>query len=189
MKLKKLLAIGLVCSLAVGMASGCSLSKNNANDGKIRISVGKWPEKGTESYEVKQKQVERFQEKYPDIEVTGDTYAYSIDTFTAKATGGDLPTIIPTWFTEVNKIIDGGYAADLTDALNEAGWLSKMNPDIVKYVSDKDGKVYGIPFKVYAQGLYINKPIFEKAGLVDENGENNKRKDGKSRIRTSHDQQ
>ena len=171
MKLKKLLAIGLVCSLAVGMASGCSLSKNNANDGKIRISVGKWPEKGTDDYDVKMKQVERFQEKYPDIVVEGDTYSYSIDTFTAKATAGTLPTIIPTWFTEVNKIISAGYAADLTDALDKAGWLDQMNKDIVKYVSDKDGNVYGIPFKVYAQGLYINKPLFEQVGLVDGNGD------------------
>lgn len=169
---RKRIAIGLLsCFMATSMIAGCGTSKKAENDGKIKISVGKWPEKGTEAYDLKQKQVERFNEKYPDIEIVGDTYAYSIDTFTAKATAGTLPTLIPTWFTEVNKIITGGYAADITDSLKKAGWLKQMNTDIIKYVSDKKGNVYGIPFKVYAQGLYINKPLFEQAGLVDENGD------------------
>lgn len=171
MKFKKITAIVLASLMVVGAVSGCGTAKKAEDNGKIKISVGKWPEKGTDGYNIRQKQVERFNEKYPDIEIEGDTYTYSVDTFTAKATAGTLPTIIPTWFTEVNKIINAGYAADITDALDKAGWLSQMNGDIVKYVSDNDGKVFGIPTKVYAQGLYINKPLFEQAGLVDGNGD------------------
>ena len=169
MKLKKLVSLGLACIMAVATISGCGTTKED--DGKIKISVGKWPEKGTEAYDVKMEQVARFNEKYPDIEIVGDTYKYEVNTFTAKASAGTLPTVFPTFFTEVNKIISAGYAADLTDALKKADWLSQMNEDVLKYVSDGKGNVYGIPFKVYAQGLYINKDIFKQAGLVDGNGE------------------
>ena len=170
MKLRKFLSVMIALLIVAGLISGCGTTQKSEDNGKVKISVGKWAEKGTDDYEVKQKQVERFNEIYPDIEIVGDTYAYAIDTFMAKATAGTLPTVTPTWFTEVNKIISGGYAAELTDSLDKAGWLSQMNPDILKYVSDKEGKVYGIPFKVYAQGLYINKPLFEQAGLTDGEG-------------------
>lgn len=157
--------------MMTGLFTGCGTSKQAGTDGKVEISIGGWPEKGTEAYDTKMEQVKRFNEKYPDISIVGDTYKYAVNTFTAKATAGTLPTVIPTWFTEVDKIVEAGYVADLTDKLNENGWLSQMNSDIVKYVSGKDGKVYGIPWKVYAQGLYINRAIFEQAGLVDENGD------------------
>ena len=163
--------MSLACVMSVACFSGCGTTdKKETNDGKIKISVGGWPEKGTESYDVKMKQLARFNEKYPNIEIVGDNYKYEVKSFVAKANGDGLPTIIPTWFTEVDKIIDGGYVADLTESLEQAGWLEQMNKDIVKYVSGKDDEVYGIPFKVYAQGLYINKPLFEEAGLVDESG-------------------
>ena len=172
MKLQKLIATGLVCVAMAAFMAGCGTAKKEeAENGKVKISVGYWPEKGTKDYDTKQGQIAKFNEKYPDIEVVGDPYAYSIDTFTAKATAGTLPTIIQTWFTEVDKIVDAGYVADLTDSLDKAGWISQMNQDIIKYVSDKNGRVYGIPFKVYAQGLYINKAVFKEAGLVDENGD------------------
>jgi len=171
MDIKKILAIGLTFAIVTAGVSGCGTGeKKETDDGKVKISVGNWPEKGTENYDVKMKQVERFNELYPDIEIVGDTYKYAVNTFTAKATGGTLPTIISTWFTEVDKIVNAGYVADLTESLKKAGWLEQMNSDIVKYVSDDNDKVYGIPFKVYSQGLYINKPLFEQAGLVDESG-------------------
>jgi len=172
MNFKKVLSMALVCTMAIACISGCGVSNDaRTSDGKVTISVGKWPEKGTTSYETKMEQVKLFTEKYPNIEVVGDTYKYEVNTFTAKATAGTLPTVFPTWFTEVDKIVSAGYAADLTDVLKDNGWLSQMNTDVLKYVSDDKGNVYGIPFKVYAQGLYINKPIFEQAGLVDGNGE------------------
>ena len=171
MKLNKILAIGLAGLMVVGCVSGCGAKKEEAADGKVTISVGKWPEKGTDSYKVMEERVAQFNEMYPDIEIVGDTYGYEVNTFMAKAAGGALPTIFPTWFTEVDKIVDQGYAADLTDALEKNGWISQMNPEILKYVDDENGKVYGIPFKVYAQGLYIHKALFKEAGLVDANGE------------------
>lgn len=170
MKLKKLLSMALVCTMALACIPGCG-EKKQADDGKIRISVAQWPEEGTKSYTAQMEMVAKFNEIYPDIEIVGDTYKYDISTFTAKATAGTMPTLYSTWFTEVDKIIEAGYAAELTDALKDADWLSQMNQDIIKYVSNDKGKVYGIPNKVYAQGLYINKALFEQAGLVDGNGE------------------
>lgn len=168
---KKILLCLISGVMMTSILAGCGTEKKVENDGKVKISVGQWPEKGTDDYELKVEQVKRFNEKYPDIEVVGDTYYYNVDTFTAKATAGTLPTLIPTWFTEVNKIIEAGYAANITSVLKKEGWLEQMNTDVIKYVSDKNGDVYGIPFKVYAQGIYLYKPLFEQAGLVDANGD------------------
>ena len=87
MKLQKLIATGLVCVTLTACIAGCGTAKKEeANNGKVKITVGYWPEKGTKEYDTKQEQIAKFNEKYPDIEVVGDPYAYSIDTFTAKAT-------------------------------------------------------------------------------------------------------
>lgn len=45
-----------------------------------------------------------------------------------------------------------------------------MNDNIKGLLSDSDGKVYGVPRDAYGLGLMCNVELFEKAGLVDENG-------------------
>ena len=48
--------------------------------------------------------------------------------------------------------------------------LDDMNDNIKGLLSDSDGKVYGVPRDAYGLGLMCNVELFEKAGLVDENG-------------------
>ena len=87
--------MGIACTIAIGCISGCGTgSKQKENsDGKVKISIGRWPEKGTEAYDSKMKQVEKFKEIYLDIEITGDTYTYAVNTFSAKASAGTLPKL------------------------------------------------------------------------------------------------
>ena len=73
MKLKKLLSMALVCTMALACIPGCG-EKKQADDGKIRISVAQWPEEGTKSYTAQMEMVAKFNEIYPDIEIVGDTY-------------------------------------------------------------------------------------------------------------------
>ena len=61
----------------------------------------------------------KMEEKYPNVEVVPDKSVYDPKTFFAKASSGQLPTIILTPLTELDKIVDAGYAADLTSYMEK----------------------------------------------------------------------
>ena len=136
----------------------------------FEISLGIWPEDtNTVAIELHEGYVKTFNETHPNVTVKPAYYKYAVDTFVPLAESGGLPTIFETWFTEPQKLINGGFVADITDILEERGWIDKMNPSIKDLLS-KDGRIYGVPRDGYALGLYVNVAMFREAGLVDENG-------------------
>lgn len=171
MKFQKTMAFGLAAVMFAAGLAGCKKQGNVETDGKVNISIGNWPDetdpKGQEMLENYRKQM---MEKYPDINVIADTYAYDTKTFTMKASANQLPTCFNTWFTEVGKIIKSGYAADITELMEKYGYVDAMNPDLLAMVTDDNGRIYGFPTGCYAQGLSINKAMFKEAGLVNDDG-------------------
>jgi len=141
------------------------------DDGKpIEIALGIWPEDtDTAAIELHEGFVKTFKETHPNVTVKPAYYKYAVDTFVPLAESGELPTVFETWFTEPQKLIEGGFVADITDILKERGWIEKMNPSIKDLLS-KDGRIYGVPRDGYALGLMINVAMFREAGLVDGNG-------------------
>ena len=153
---------------AIMILSGCGGGKTT--DKKVTISVGNWPsDESGYTYKAHQDWLEAMKNDYPDIEIIPDHYQYGIDTFFVRGASGQLPTIYLTWFTEVNKIVEAGYCADITDQMNENGYDKALNP-LFKDLIQKDGKYYAVPYDAYAQGLAINKKLFREAGLINENG-------------------
>lgn len=170
-KFTKNIALGLAAISLIGMFSGCKAETGKKEEGKINISVGNWPdETNPEGVANQEKLVEGFEKENPDINVIGDTFRYDTKTFTMKAAAGQLPTMYKPWFTEINQIIDAGYAADITELAKEHGYTDALNPELMKYVTDENGRVYGLPTDAYVVGLALNKKIFEDAGLVNEDG-------------------
>lgn len=137
---------------------------------QVTIKLGIWPEDTLkDDIAMHEKWVKEFNAKYPNVKVEPDYYKYAVDTFVSLAQAGNLPTIFETWYTEPQKLIDGGFVADITPELKALGWDSAMNPTIKDLLS-KDGKIYGVPRDGYALGLMINVDLFKQAGLVDANG-------------------
>lgn len=169
MKKGKILSIVLAALMAVGTLSGCGQKKSD--DGKVSLSVGNWPDesKPSEVKNMKEKQ-EEFMKENPDINIIPDTYQYDTKTFTMKAAAKQLPNMFVTYFTEVQQIIKSGTAADLTDFVKKHGWDKDYNEKVFDYCKDENGKIYALPQSCYAQGLYINKALFTKAGLVNDDG-------------------
>lgn len=174
MKKKNIIAISLTALICVGMLNGCGDNKGlkeTNSDGKIQFSVSNWPDDtDPESVKTYEKLKNDFEELNSDLSVVPDTYVYNTQTFNMKANAGEIPTLFETYFTEIDKIVDAGYAADITEYMKKYGYLDGLNPSLLDLVTGKDGKVYGIPYTAYAQGLYINKSIFKQAGLVNEDG-------------------
>lgn len=186
MKKSKLLSILIATMMIISMLSGCSSESNSdTTEGttaegtpatteaaeEIVLKLGIWPE-DTNPNEVTLHEgyAELFKSTHPNVEFVPANYKYATDTFVSLAEAGNLPTIFETWFTEPQKLIKGGFVRDITSILEERGWLDDINPSIRTLLSDKDGKVYGIPRDGYALGLMLNVELFEQAGLVNADG-------------------
>ena len=160
--MKKLVAVLLVIMLSLTAFSAL---------GETVLKLGIYPEDvDTAALEAHEFFLAEFAKALPDVTVEKAHYKYAVDTFVAMAEAGTVPTIFETWFTEPQKLIRGGFVADITDELNELGWTDKMNPTIRSLLSDANGRIYGVPRDGYALGLMINAEVFEDAGLVDADG-------------------
>lgn len=172
MTIKRILSGVLTTALVAGLLSGCEhgVPAFGQEETGVTISVGNWPdEKGVDRLRMYEDYVQRMKVQYPEIKVIPDIYRYDIQTYTAKAASNQMPTIFTTWFTEIKKIIDAGYAADITDAMHKYGYDKALNPELLELVSQK-GRIYAIPMDTYAQGLFINKNLFKRAGLMNADG-------------------
>jgi multiple sugar transport system substrate-binding protein len=194
-KVKKIISLLLCMMLAVSMLAACKNEEEKtdtpadsnsattddkkdaepteaavASGEKVQLSLGIWPEDTLPAdIELHNGYVATFNATHPDVEVIPAQYKYATDTFVPLAESGNLPTIFESWYTEPQKLINGGFVADITDILQERGWLDIINPSIRDLLS-KDGRIYGIPRDGYALGLMINVALFEEAGLVDADG-------------------
>lgn len=171
--MKRIASIILAAVMTTTALAGCGAKKDTAKteDGKIFLSVGNWPgqEEKPESYKMYMEKKAAFEEKYPDIHIEPDYWSYDIQTFAAKAEGGTLPILYSTFATEVKKIIDFGYSADITEVMKNYGYYEMISDDVMGQIS-RDEKVYMVPGELYTLGLVMNVNLFREAGLVKEDG-------------------
>ena len=138
-------------------------------DEKIRVSIGMWPDPTlTQDVEMYKQWEAAFEADHPEYDIVADRYEYSADTITAKATSRQLPTVFQTYFTEPQKLISNGWIADVTDELQELGWLDKMDTNMREAVS-KDGRCYGVPRDGYGMGLLLNLNMLYDVGVIEKN--------------------
>ena len=136
MRGKRIIASAMALAMALTAAS-CGQEKKSG--GKVTIRVGNWPDDTKpQQVEVYNGYVKKMNELYPDIEVVPDTYQYDVKTFMAKGASNQLPTVYTTWFSEIGKIINSGYAADITKQMNENGYSKSLNPELLSLVSKVD---------------------------------------------------
>lgn len=169
---KQITAVILAAALCTGGLAGCGTKKKQtSSDGKIKITVANWPsedgnEKAFENAENKRKE---FEKKYKNIEVAGETWGYDQSTFMARAEGGSLSTVYTSFFTEAKKIIQFGYAADITDYVKKYGYYGKINETLLDTIS-KEESIYLLPKSAYSLGIVINMNLFREAGLLESDG-------------------
>lgn len=169
--MKKLLIFALVLTLLTGCLAGCTGSKKTSGDGeKVTIRVGSWPkENDPERLARFEERREEFMKLNPDIEVIGVPWEYDVKAYLPQASSGQTPTLYQIYFTEVDRVINSGFAADVTEIAKERGWYDSYS-DQMKNLVFRDGKLYLMPTSCYSMGLQINKRVFQEAGLVNEDG-------------------
>lgn len=164
-KSMRVLALGMIVLLMVGMLSGCG-GKDESKDeqGRTIVSVGSWPGREGPSLDAMNARKARYEAENTDAVIEPDLWAFDLKTFYAKAAGGQLPTVFPSHFTEIAQIIDAEYSADITEVLKKRGYDGKFNEQILDLVS-KDGKVYAFPTGAYVLGLAYNTDMFKKSRI------------------------
>jgi ABC-type glycerol-3-phosphate transport system substrate-binding protein len=156
----KKLTVLLAIALLIFTVSACKRS------GKIEVVIGMWPESAnTDDIAMFNTWKERFETDYPEYEIIGEPFTYSVEAFYARANSQTLPTVFQTWFTEPQMIVGGGHAKDITEIVKDLGWYDKMDPELREYLTF-DEKLYGIPRDGYGLGIIINLDVFSDAGLV-----------------------
>lgn len=169
-KVKRILVVSVAVALLVCGTAGCkSKASDKDEQGRTVISVGGWPQKEGQNLDNMNKNKANFEAENPDAVIKPDTWTFDLQTFYPKAEAGTLPTVYEVYFTEVSKVIDGDYGADLTETLKSRGYEGKFNQKILELVS-QDGHTYAIPATAYILGLGCNIELFEQAGLMNPDG-------------------
>lgn len=162
--MKKLICLILTVLIAT-MYTACT----DDNNGKIKISIGFWPEASqTSDINMYNEWKASFEADNPEYEIVAEPYTYSPETVAAKGNQGLLPTVFQTYFTEPETLIREGYIRKITDQLDELGWTDKMD-DSMRQTLTKDGDIYGVPRDGYGMGLFINLQILYDMGEIDKN--------------------
>ncbi len=171
-RLTKVVAIIVAAVMAAVCLGSCGGEKNaNTTDeqGRTVISIGGWPQQEGSSLDRMNDLKSRFEASNEDAAISPDTWTFDLKSFYAKAAGGRLPTVYNAHFTEAEQIIDSGYAADLSAAMEKYGFNGKFS-DKIENLIKKDGKIYAFPRGSYTMGLGYNVDLFEAAGLMNDDG-------------------
>lgn len=167
--MKRCLSVLLVGVLCIVPLAGCNGDKKS--DEKVVIEIGSWPMDSNPAEQARYEAVkEQFEKDFPNVEVVRSEWGYDVKSFLPQAASGQLPTIYETYFTEIERIGNSGYAADVTEYAEKHGFRENYSKQIDELLTLKDGKQYMIAKSAYAMGLAINKDVFKKAGLVNADG-------------------
>ncbi|MBQ8588392.1 MAG: extracellular solute-binding protein [Clostridia bacterium] len=166
---KRIFSVLLAGVLCVGGLAGCTGDK--AKDEKVVIEIGTWPGDSNPAEQARYEKVKaKFETDFPNVTVVPNEWNYDVKSFLPQAASGQLPTVYKTYFTEIDRIGNSGYAADVTEYAEKHGFKDNYSKQINDMLTLNDGKQYMIAQSAYTMGLAINKDLFKKAGLVNEDG-------------------
>ncbi len=166
----------IACSLAGCVGTKVGQGDGRDGDGNLHISIGGTPTEKTEenakTYDLFMKNKADFEAANPGVIVDADNWSFDLKNYMTKAEAGDLPTMYHTSPTEVNNIVENGYAADITELVKKYGYDKMLNDEKYGKLYMRDGKYYGLikDGTLYDMGIAYNVDLFRQAGLLDENG-------------------
>lgn len=109
--------------------------------------------------------------QYPQALVTcSDAYYENLEAFTnAMVSGSNMVDVLrlDSEYTPLDRLIDKGYAQDLSAYPDLMALANEMDPKFIAPVT-RDGKLYALPVDVYATGISYNKTAWESLGLTQD---------------------
>jgi len=178
--MKKIVAI-MLCAAA--LFAGCSKSPSAAKKVQVRWFVGLGAGSDEPTFAPQKAVVEKFNASQNEIElvleIVDNSQAYN--TLATQISGGNAPDIVGPVGIRGRDSFKGTWL-DLGPLVEKTKYdLSQFDSSMVDFYRDPAEGLVGLPFAIYPSYLYVNKELFEEAGLplppknygepyVDENG-------------------
>lgn len=112
----------------------------------------------------------KFEHENPFIKISnqsifGDEY---LPTLKTKFASGSEPDVFGLWpGSDIKNLINADKVADITDTLNQdRTWMDSFKQSSFS-LTTYNNRIYGIPFELAFEGLYINKDIFLEFGVKE----------------------
>ena len=109
--------------------------------------------------------IAKFEEENPNIKISnqsifGDDY---LPTLKTKFASGSEPDVFGLWpGSDIKYLIKADKIADITDTLKQdRTWMDSFNQTSFS-ATTYNNRIYGIPFELVFEGLFINKDLFDK---------------------------
>lgn len=114
--------------------------------------------------------IAKFEDENPNIKIInqsvfGDDYLPVLKT---KIASGSEPDVFGLWpGSDIRYLIKADKIADITDTLKEdRKWMDSFNQSSFSSTTFNN-RIYGIPFEIVFEGLFINKDLFDKYGVKE----------------------
>lgn len=170
-RMKKVISLLLAATLVMSIA-GCAggsgeEDSSKGDDGKIKIvfaeHVADVKNQAPQVYSV----VQSYMEEHPnvEIEIQGTEIDEHINKMKMAAQSDSLPDLFYIKTGIAKEMIEEGLIADLTDELTSDEEFMNGFRDGMTDVLNVDGRIYGLPCEVQANGIWYNKQIFDEYGL------------------------
>lgn len=169
--MKKKLFASIIALFCFVLAS-CGQERNQTTaDGRMVLDY--WVLFGGGDLEFMEQIVDDYNEEQDDVYINlifqdFDEYYTKLTTSVAADRG---PDIAISHATTLPELVNQGLALPVDDVAEQAGidW-SAFNENILEGV-EMEGQIYGVPIDVHPSVMYLNMPLAEEAGMVDEEGE------------------
>jgi ABC-type glycerol-3-phosphate transport system substrate-binding protein len=171
MKTSRLRAVALSTTALVAASTvlaGCGSSSDDSAGGKgaITITVEGWrPGDQQATIDFVKQQAAAFHKVHPDITIVPKEWQWNAATFPAQLAGGTLPISFRVPFTDTKGLVERHQVADVDAEIRSLPYFDTLNENVLAAAKGTDGKVYGLPSDVYANGLHYNRDLFKQAGL------------------------
>ncbi|WP_049563849.1 ABC transporter substrate-binding protein [Streptomyces sp. SBT349] len=159
-------AVATAAVLAVTLSACSSDDEGGSEDGRVELNInGMPPNTDALELEVFNTEVALFEEAHPEIDIVPHEGFMEPETFNTRIAGGELEDVFYVYFTDPARLIEQGYAADITDFLSAHPEFEEIRPELHEVFQDAEGRQFGIPTANYSMGLLYNRDLFEEAGL------------------------
>ncbi|MEG0492052.1 MAG: extracellular solute-binding protein [Clostridia bacterium] len=162
---KKVLAMLLIALMVVPTFT-CAL----AAEEKVKLSFShyftKEEEAGSEESKVFRAMLQEYMEAHPNVEISvvemnNNDYQTKLP---AQAAADDLPDVFCTLGSWIPNFVDSEMLADMTDALDQSGYMADYRATIFDPVM-VDRRIYGTPLQCTASAyVYYNAEMWKAAG-------------------------
>jgi raffinose/stachyose/melibiose transport system substrate-binding protein len=161
---RALVAIVIVVILVAAGGAAFFLATQPAE----KVKIEWWDEWGEARLKWAEEMKEAFEKENPNVEIIIVEFASDEEfktKFESAIAAGEPPAVFRTLGGGILKsYVDGGHVEDLTDFLNE-DWAKRQIPRAMLRQSTWNGRHYAVPFDLWAGHFYINRDLFQKAGV------------------------